>query len=199
MSRRCPSAVRLSACALLLALSGCAKNYVVLLPDDDGSLGQVQVSSIGGSTLLSQKNQGTDIGGPQGITFTVSDDELDEDFAAALAARPRQPTRYNLYFETGQTTLTAASLQDVDKIRADIESRAGADLSVIGHTDTTGNLQVNDALGMTRAQVVIQLLASMAISLDRVSIESQGKRNLLITTPDGTDEPANRRVEVIVR
>lgn len=199
LPRRRRSVAKLSACALLLALAGCANNYVVLLPDDDGSLGQIQVSGPRGSTLLDQKNQATRIGGVEGQTFTVPDDELKKDFAAALAARPSQPTRYNLYFEAGRATLTAASRTEINKIRADIQSRAAADLSVIGHTDTKGLAQDNYALGLTRASMVAELMRSTEMSLDRVSIESHGETRLLLATPDETDEPLNRRVEVIVR
>ncbi len=189
----------LLACGLLLALTGCAQNYVVLLPDDDGSLGKVQVSGPGGITLLDQKNQGTVIGDAEKRSFTVSDFKLKEDFGAALAASPGKPVRYVLYFAAGNAALAAASQTDIDKIRADLRSRAGADMSVIGHTDTKGDAQANYELGLVRAKTVAALIGSTELSSERVSIESHGEKTLLIATPGDTDEPRNRRVEVIVR
>jgi len=188
-------AAALLSLAWLLTLTGCAKNYVVLLPDDDGSLGQVVVTTPTQTMLLDQKSQGTFIGGTRQDTFTLTDAELQKDFGAALAASPQKPTIYLLYFEAGQPTLTDASQAEMPKIRSDLAQRPGADLSVIGHSDTLGDAKANYALGLTRAQLVVDLLGST----EPVSMASHGEKNLLVKTPDDTDEPRNRRVEVIVR
>ena len=180
---------------VLLALAGCAKNYVVLLPDDDGSVGRVVVSSATHTTELNQKSQGAYIGGPQRDTFMVSAEKLQKDFGAALAASPKKPSSYLLYFDAGQTSLTAASLAEIPSIKADLAQRPGADVSVIGHSDTLGDAQANYTLGLTRATQVAQLMGST----ERLSVASHGEKNLLIKTPDNVDEPRNRRVEVTVR
>lgn len=62
-----------------------------------------------------------------------------------------------------------------------------------------GDDEANVQLGLTRARTVANLIGTAEISAARVSIESHGEKNLLIPTPDKTDEPRNRRVEVIVR
>ncbi|MDR3369633.1 OmpA family protein [Rhodoferax sp.] len=187
------------AMALLLALAGCAKNYVVLLPDDDGTVGKVQLTSRLGTTVLDKSHQGSFIRAIEGRTFTVDDDTLKTDFGAALAASPTQAARYILYFDTGQSTLTTASQADLEKIKLDLQGRQGADISVIGHTDTVGDPQANAALGLTRAKQVAAMIDTAVINAERVSILSYGEKNLLVPTPDDTDEPRNRGVEVIVR
>lgn len=197
-----PSRARLSwlvTSVLLLSLTTCSKNYVVLLPDDDGTLGKVTVTSPQENALLEQKNQGAFIGGIRRDTFTLSDEQLQTQFGAALAASPKKPARYLLYFETGQTQLTEASQTEIPRIKEDISQRPGVDVAVIGHTDTQGDAQANYALGLTRAELVSQLIGEAGISADHVSIASHGEKNLLVATPDDTNEPRNRRVEVIVR
>jgi peptidoglycan-associated lipoprotein len=192
--------VTLLAMTILLALSGCAKNYVVLLPDDDGTVGKVQLTSRLGTTVLDKSHQGSFIRAIEGRTFAVDDDTLNKDFGAALAASPGKAARYILYFDTGQSTvLTQASQEDLEKIKLDLQGRQGADISVIGHTDTVGDPQANAALGLTRAQQVATMIDTAVISAERVSILSYGEKNLLVPTPDETDEPRNRGVEVIVR
>jgi len=181
--------------ALLLAVTGCAKNYVVLLPDDDGTLGRVVVTTPSDTIELSQKSQGAFIGGTRRDTFTLTDDELQKDFGAALAASPQKPSGYLLYFDAGQASLTEASLAEIPKIKADLAQRPGADISVIGHSDTLGEPQANYQLGLTRATQVADLIGSV----ERLSLASHGEKNLLVQTPDNVDEPRNRRVEVIVR
>lgn len=191
---------QLLALALVLTLAGCAnKNYVVLLPDADGSLGKVLVGSDKGNTLLDKKNQAAVLGGPVGETFQVDDEQLKKDFGAAMAASPLPPTSYLLYFELGGAVLTEASQAAITTIKEDIKRRPGSDISIIGHTDTLGDAKTNAQLGLTRAESVGGLLGNAEINTERVSIESHGENNLLVPTPDETDEPRNRRVEVVVR
>lgn len=189
----------LLASALLLSLTGCTKNYVVLLPDDDGTLGKVTVTSPQENALLDKKSQGAFIGGIRRDTFTLSDEKLQTTFGAALAASPKKPASYLLYFETGQAVLTEASRAEIPRIKEDISQRPGVDVAVVGHTDTKGEAHANFELGLTRAKLVSTLIADTGVSTERLLIESHGEKNLLVKTPDDTDEPRNRRVEVIVR
>ena len=184
----------------LLGLSGCAsKSYVVLLPDEDGSVGKVVVNNKQGSTVLQGAREGTQVGGAAGKTFVVEQAQIERDFGAAMAASPRKPQTYLLYFETGGAALTPASQADLPKIRDDIKSRPAPDISVIGHTDTAGDAEANTKLGLKRAQLVAELIGKTNLSPERITIDSHGEKNLLVQTPDGVDEPRNRRVEVNVR
>lgn len=183
-----------------LTLASCAvKNYTVLLPDDDGKLGAVVVTSAQGQTVLNSKNQGTEIGGPAGKTFVVSDAQIRKDFGAALAAVPLKASNYVLYFEAGGINLTPESQALIPGILNEVQQRPGADLSVIGHSDTKGDAQSNYDLALTRARHVAERIGSTVISADRISVASHGEKNLLIPTVDDVDEPRNRRVEVTVR
>ena len=185
--------------ALLLMLAGCAKNYVVLLPDDDGTVGKVQITSRLGTNVLDKSHQGSFIRAIEGRSFAVDDDTLKNDFDAALAASPIKAARYVLYFDTGETTLTQASQADLETIKLALQGRQGADISVVGHTDTMGTRQSNVELGMARARVIAAMIDPAIIDPERVSIVSYGENHLLLPTPDETDEPLNRGVEVIVR
>lgn len=185
--------------ALLLVLTGCAKNYVVLLPDDDGTVGKVQLTSRLGTNVLDKSHQGSFIRAIEGRSFAVDEDTLNKDFGAALAASPSKAARYMLYFDTAQTTLTAASQADLEAIKLALQGSRGADISVVGHTDTVGTPEANAALGLARAQQVAAMIDAAVINAERVSIVSYGERHLLTPTPDETDEPLNRGVEVLVR
>ncbi|RIX49004.1 MAG: OmpA family protein [Rhodocyclales bacterium GT-UBC] len=186
--------------ACVVGLSGCAsKSYVVLLPDEDGSVGKVVVNNAQGTTVLQAPREGAQLGGAAGKTFVVEQAQIDRDFGVALAASPRKPATYLLYFETGGAALTAVSQADLPRIRDDIKGRPAPDISVIGHTDTAGDAEANYKLGLKRAQQVVDLLGKTNLSPERITVDSHGERNLLVKTPDGIDEPRNRRVEVNVR
>jgi outer membrane protein OmpA-like peptidoglycan-associated protein len=201
----------LSAATLLLA--GCAqqtyfarqvdcacekKSYVVLIPSPDGTTGAVIVKGEQGGQLIQTAGQGAPVDG-SAKPAPVDKAQLERDFGAAMAARPEIPVRYLLYFETGSTQLTPESQALVEKMIADTGKWPALDVSVVGHTDTVGKEKLNDELSLKRAQSVADLLKSKGLKVQALSIESYGKRNLLVQTPDNTPELKNRRVEVTVR
>jgi outer membrane protein OmpA-like peptidoglycan-associated protein len=159
----------------------------------------VQVTTAKGSTLLEKHRDGVDMHAEAGKVFPVSDRQIKEDFAGALAASPQKPLSFYLYFEGGTSTLTAESMADVPNIIAEISKRPGVDISIIGHTDTVGEEQNNARLSLERAKSVAALFKDAMPDAEKVTIDSHGEKNLLVATPDETDEPKNRRVEVMVR
>ena len=187
-----------AAAMLVSACTSQPRSYVVLLPDASGNVGQVSVQSPRGEQKITNANQAVLIDG-SGPGFVVSPEQLQKDFGAALAASPRMPEQFLLYFESGGADLTA----DSEKLLVDLversRNRQSLDLSVVGHTDTQGSAEGNEALALQRAQSIAIRLSSMGIASTAISIESHGERNLLVPTPDETVEPRNRRVEVTLR
>lgn len=191
--------VRAITLLFVLGLSGCSQSYVVLLAEEDGSLGKVEVTTPQGTTLLDSDRDAVNLKGEAGKTFVASEQQIKEDFGAAMAASPEKPKPFYLYFEGGTATLTAESKADIPKIIAEIKRRPAADISIIGHTDTVGDEQTNAALSLERAKSVAALFAEAMPDASKVTVDSHGEKNLLVVTPDNTDEPRNRRVEVTVR
>jgi outer membrane protein OmpA-like peptidoglycan-associated protein len=195
---------RFLALALLLAaslLAGCATgpgSYVVLLPSPDGNLGQVVVKGERGEQQLTQAQQGAALDGSS-PTFAVTTEQLQRDFGAAMGARPPLPEQFTLHFETGGAELTPESKALLPRIVERARARKSVDISVIGHTDTQGRPEANEALGMQRATAIAQMLRSQGLADAVISVESHGARNLLVPTPDQTAEPRNRRVEITLR
>lgn len=190
--------------ALLLAslmLAGCAnQSYVALLENDDGTTGKVQITTPQGATLLASPREAARITGPSGETFIATPEKLDKDFGVAIKAAPTKPVTFLLYFEMGGATLTPESEADVAKILDVISARTVPDVSVIGHTDTVGDDAANEALALERAKLVSGLIvAANKIDPARIVVESHGEKNLLVPTPDNTEEVRNRRVEVTIR
>ena len=120
-------------------------------------------------------------------------------FGAALAAQPARPRRFTLYFVEGKDEFTDESKQIVDSVFAEIAKRPVPDVVVIGHTDTVGNDQVNDALSRQRAETVRAALIDRGIAPENMAAIGRGKREPVVPTADGVSEPRNRRVEIFVR
>jgi outer membrane protein OmpA-like peptidoglycan-associated protein len=198
---------------LVLTFSGCAVpplppkpvfvpepkpgSYVVVLQDDDGSVGAVTVTGAQGTAVINRLSQGALLDGSP--PFAVEESRLRRDFNAVLSAKPVSPQSFLLYFETGGAQLTVASQALIPLVLAAVQGRPAPDVSVIGHTDTEGDAEGNEKLGLVRAQAVAKLLSEAGLVGNEVSIESHGERNLLVQTPDNTPEARNRRVEVTVR
>ena len=200
MNPSCKTFLTRGALALACLLAGCAGpgSYVVLLPSPDGSVGQVTVSGAAGQQVLTHAQTGAALNGGK-APFEVSREQLTRDFGAAMAARPELPERFLLYFSPGGAELTAESSALIPTILERVKARTSVDLSVIGHTDTEGSAQANEALGLTRASAIAEMLRQKGLRDALVSVESHGERNLLVPTPDETPEPLNRCVEITLR
>ena len=182
----------------LLAACAGPQSYVALLPSPDGSLGKVVVQGPRGEQVLTRAQQGTLLDGSK-PPFDVSNEQLQRDFGAAMQARPAMPEQFLLYFETGGSELTAESKSLLQRIVERARSRSSVDMSVIGHSDTQGAADANEALALKRASAIAEQLRSLGLGNTLMAIESHGERNLLVPTPDETAEPRNRRVEVTLR
>ncbi|HOI75744.1 MAG TPA: OmpA family protein [Syntrophales bacterium] len=188
----------------LLFTVGCAtapapKSYAVLMENPDGTTGQIAVSGAKGEVLLDKPRTGTDLDGSTGTPYAVGEDRIRRDFGEALAARPPLPVSFMLYYRAGGTVLTGESQALIPAILEATRTRPAPDVSVIGHTDTVGNSEANEKLALQRAQSVAEIIRKAGLQVQDLTIASHGERNLLVSTPDNTPEPRNRRVEVTVR
>ena len=86
-------------------------SYMVLLPNADGSTGQVHMQGSQGRQVLDRARQGVDIAGPT-TPFAVTEAQIQRDFGAALAARPTLPERFHVYFDSGKADTPTATSQD---------------------------------------------------------------------------------------
>lgn len=189
---------------VLLVLAACTPNNLfVLLEDDNGKIGSIQVRNEAGTQTLNQAGQATGLDRPgQELVepFVLDADKIREVFGEVLDARPEPPVTYLLYFKTGGTELTEESRALLPEIKQTIDNRkVSPRVAVIGHTDTIGPAVFNDTLAQDRAREVRDLLLRQAIPADKVELTSHGQNNPLIPTADEVSEPLNRRVEVTIR
>lgn len=174
-------------------------SYLVLLPNADGTTGQVVVQNQrGGRQTLNRPKQG---GGLDGTVppFPVTDQQIQRDFGAVMAARPLLPEHYRIYFVTGSSRLTAESAAVLNTIIQRSRSFSALEVTVVGHTDTQGDADANYALGLRRARAFAELLVTQGLNAVSLEIGSDGEDLPLVPTGDNTNEPRNRRIEVTLR
>jgi adhesin transport system outer membrane protein len=173
-------------------------SYVVLLPSPDGTVGQVRVTSQGGERTLQRSQDAALLDGTAGA-YQPDPNTLQQDFGAAVAARPPLPEQFRLFFNSGSTNMTKQSSADLPKVLDALKKRKVPDVSVVGHTDTVGTEARNQALGLKRANAVAGKIRAEGLDKVDVSVESQGESRLLVPTKDNVPEAMNRRVEITVR
>ncbi|MGE5285203.1 MAG: OmpA family protein [Actinomycetota bacterium] len=197
--------------AILLLAAACATtskllprtshDTIVLLPDDQGKTGAIVVSSAGVDRRLDRPGQTVtvDPGSPPGLPTVMSAREVGAIAGPAIAALPKPPLQYILYFKHDSVDLTRESQALLDKVLRAIRDRAPVDISVVGHTDTVGERKYNYILSMKRARAVASILLKKGVDPSVLEVTSHGKDNPLIPTGDQVPEPRNRRVEITVR
>jgi outer membrane protein OmpA-like peptidoglycan-associated protein len=195
--------VRFIAPALLLALAGCGlpANVVILIPDENGTAGRIAVHEGASTAELDRPLAAVNAGSEASVrnVFTAQRADVDSEFSGALAATPRAPLVYILYFQTGLTELDPRSRGDLSAATAAVKGTSNVDVSVVGHADATGSDAYNSALSLKRAQTIRDSLVAAGIPNDVIEVDYHGANNPLIPTPGGVAEPRNRRVEVTIR
>ena len=115
-------------------------------------------------------------------------------------------------FAHNSALLTAQHRRAIEALAAEIAARvaltpgAKAEITVNGHTDTSGDEMDNQGLGLERAEAAKAALEAALgrkkVAAERIAgiaSESFGETRLAKETPDDVKEPANRRVEITVR
>ena len=178
-----------------------APAVVVLLPDADGKVGKVRVSNEFGAADLTAERQSVsaDAHRRPGTVTTLAVRDVERLFGRALDALPQAPQYFTLYFQFESDQLTEQSRALLPKILQAVKERAIPEVTVVGHTDTTGPAQKNIALGLKRAEMVRGILVKAGLPAGLIEVTSHGEADLLMRTPDGTAEAHNRRVEISVR
>lgn len=187
---------------LAMALAGCgkSKSMVLLLPDPDGHVGTVEVTSAKGTQTLTQAGSVTRTGkdGTLAAPEPLAAQEQEQIFGPAMRAMPQKPLRFILYFETGGTKLTAESQADLPKVLAKARERGSMDVAVVGHSSAAGDAKYNIQLSTKRAELVRDMLVKEGLKGDMMEVTSHGSANPLVISKN-PDEPKNRRVEVTIR
>ncbi len=182
--------------------NGCPTSveHVVVLPDENGHVGAVEIDNGTTKTVLDQAYASAEVG-TDGKTRTLTTEatEVSAKFGAAMAARP-PGARIILYF-----TARAEPIRDitgpVDNLVAEVKARTdNYTLEIIGHTDQTGREKKNLKIGMDRAQLIADRLIAAGIPAARVVVKSMGSKEPAVKLRSRrVVELRNRRVEIWMR
>jgi outer membrane protein OmpA-like peptidoglycan-associated protein len=177
------------------------QDVIVLLTDSDTkSTGAAGVSNpLGSVDLAAERDAALVSSGRAPVLTKLSPADVQRIFGDALSALPPAPRRFTLFFRFESDELTDQSQALIPQILGAVREHAVQDVVVVGHTDTMGTQQANYGLGLKRAMMIRNLLVAAGLDGSTIEATSVGELDLLVTTPDETPEPRNRRVDISVR
>lgn len=176
------------------------REVYMVMPEEGGKAGTVDVIFNNGQTVeLHGDYSALSLAGDDKKTYVADQEQMKNTFGEALSALPKAPSFATLYFLFGKDELIPESKVNAEKIYNDFVQRQAPEVLIVGHTDTVGPAADNEQLSIRRAGKVRQALIQLGISAENIQAFGHGERELLIATPDNTNEPKNRRAEISVR
>jgi outer membrane protein OmpA-like peptidoglycan-associated protein len=181
------------------------RDLIVLLPDPDGKVGTIRVTTKGGSQTLDKSGYATQVehaDEPSTDPKPLGEKEITSVFGRALSAQPDLKVRFVtfvLHFDRDTTKLTHEAKKLLPEVVRTIRHRKSSEVYVTGHTDRVGAEHYNIGLSSRRADTVRDFLVSTGVTSGALVVSFHGESVPLVQTEDEVPEPQNRRVEVIVR
>lgn len=195
--------MRLIILLTILSLFGCSGTMVVLVPDNYGKLGEVDVQTKGATLTLSKQNESTSVSDPKNApqeSEIITDADLKSEFNDLIDHQLKSPERFSLDgFVSGSSDVS--KYDDVlIKIADLIKTKNTCSVIIIGNSDTVGTNEINSGIAKARANAVRNSLIQLGIKQECIpEVRFYGESDLAVLTDDNVDEPKNRRVEVEVR
>ena len=159
----------------------------------EGTLGGANLKS----NILSSTKKGT--GGNGGVDGFASLDDL-VNYKGPITGDFKTMLRTDLLFDFGSADLKPEARLSLLKLAAIIQSNAGAMFRLIGHTDSIGSDEANQALSEARAAAVkTWLVETLRLNGRNILTEGRGERDVLSdVNPNGSaaGQAQNRRVEI---
>jgi outer membrane protein OmpA-like peptidoglycan-associated protein len=104
----------------------------------------------------------------------------------------------DILFDTGSAYLYPQAESIIDSVAVVLMEYRQTYVNVNGFADTVGTRASNQVLSQQRAEGVADSLVRNGVEPIRISPRGYGETNFRVPTPDGVDEPRNRRVEIVL-
>jgi len=121
-----------------------------------------------------------------------------ETMAAAPVPVPEAPKPFIVFFGFASAEITTAGIGVIDDAIAAAERLGIVDFTITGHADRAGPEEFNLQLSLERANAVRDVLVERGVKSSGISVAGRGEAENAVPTADGVQEPANRRVEIIL-
>lgn len=191
--------MRALAAASLALLSACATDRVTLL-DNEGGEAQFAVADItrpGKERVLDSEMSELRLGNNSRVRAVREVRPADAELMRRL---PPASVHFTLFFPTNDARISAAQLPVLSSIRDQLMARGeGAQIEVVGFTDSVGSDTDNDALSGRRAEEVAQQLRDYGFPVAPGDSVGRGEDDAKRALGDNVESAAYRKVDVVIR
>jgi outer membrane protein OmpA-like peptidoglycan-associated protein len=101
-------------------------------------------------------------------------------------------------FDTGRSDIKSNFAPVLERFATTLQQNPATTVTIIGHTDSTGNESVNQPLSVDRAARTRDYLTARGVNPGRIAIEGRGAREPIAANTDNASRARNRRVEIYV-
>ncbi|MBC75619.1 MAG: hypothetical protein CME64_06350 [Halobacteriovoraceae bacterium] len=196
--------------AIIVALSGCASTGEQKDENINTKKGAgigAAVGAVAGSIVSGDKKKGAVIGGVLGgIAGGAYGKKLDEQAKELEEVAETKRTdqgiitklKGDITFKTGKSEVRPEAKQRLQRMADILKKYPENQITVIGHTDSTGPEPVNEELSKERAQEVKQILVSNGVPIESVNTMGVASSDPIASNQTKQGRAANRRVELAI-
>ena len=104
----------------------------------------------------------------------------------------------NVTFATNSYALSPQAQSSLEQAAQTLATYVDTTITIVGHTDSTGNDSINNPLSYNRAQSVANYLNQRGVAATRMSVSGQGSRQPIASNATEVGRAQNRRVELLI-
>jgi outer membrane protein OmpA-like peptidoglycan-associated protein len=104
----------------------------------------------------------------------------------------------DISFAVGRADIEPNFRSILDTFATGLSSNTSANVTIVGHTDSTGSDVVNNPLSLNRATSVRDYLTTRGVASNRFTVEGRGSREPIVANDTAANKAKNRRVEIFV-
>lgn len=181
-------------------LGGCASDKLTLVENEDGAeTGAVAViDEVTGedkalvNTALTEAKL-SNRPKPRAVK------ELKPAYTQLLGSLPPKARGFTITFAVGKSKISDDQRGILEDLRNELSIRPGAQIEVVGFTDSTGNDKRNDEISKDRALAIVEELREYGFPVDPEDAVGRGEDEAKAKLGDNVADESYRSVVVVVR
>ena len=103
-----------------------------------------------------------------------------------------------ILFDVNKTALKGAARTNLDGLATSLNNNPQTNILIVGHTDNTGGVQLNQDLSVRRAEAVKSYITAARVDGSRLSTSGKGESEPIGDNKTAAGRAQNRRVEIVI-
>ncbi len=103
-----------------------------------------------------------------------------------------------ILFDINKTDVKPAAQANLQNLATSLTNNPQTNILIVGHTDNTGSVALNQDLSVRRAESVKSYITADGVSASRLSTEGKGASEPIADNSTAAGRTQNRRVEIVI-